>query len=912
MRPTVQDPAIILLSNADSQSARNNANGHLFETFMAQVMHLYGYGGPRLSNLNVTAEGAEVDIELVHEMNQHVAIAECKAYGSPVNIDKLTSFFGELMIRRMTDPHTQGYFIATPRLTSNAQEKADKICENDPAFRVVTASDIWDLLISRKQIAPVDLSDTQTSDPAVVIHESGIYASALQIDPDTRTGSRVLVRSVSGPVHREALDLLAEHRYAHSLPVIDLFENAATKLIPAAAPPLVVEVAGSKSDFEYQLPASPRYFVGRRVAIKELSEHVTQHPGPFVLNAKSGWGKSSLALKIVDGAAPGIGLVIDSRTAATGGFIPAVLQRAFLRAQESGLVKLTPDATWATLAGSIKSIADATWLDTGDARIVVIFDQFENTFRDEALTREFRDLALWNADGKGRVSIGFAWKTDFVDWTESHPFRLRDEIRNCSTVVHLQPFGSQEVDTILARLEKSLEVKLTREIRQRLREYSQGLPWLLKKLAGHLIREIADGKTQEQLVAEALNVQNLFESDLAALSPAERDALLFVARFAPIEAQEVTERHSGPLVQSLLDQRLVVQVGEKLDTYWDTFRDFVVNGRVPIEETYIIRQTPRSVGRLISEVLKRGGDAAVSDVSHAWDTSENVVWNLGRELRQFGLAASVPNRIQLIPELRDADDVELELRGRIARVLKRHRAYTVFEDVCERGQGVAQIPEFAKALRAVFPAVEGTTNTWNTYSRTFVAWFAYAGLARSVNPNIAMVAMESSQGSGTLLDGAARRKLRAIFPTSSPGPVISWLTTQLSDGKATPYPTSPRDRESAGQALALKAVHLGSDDNLHAVEGLITNGKLDSARLLDLLRAAPGGQECLDALEEDPTASPASIGELIAGANDVEWAAGTTLTAGKAFRGWARAAGLKTQRRSKPSRSQEPDALPLA
>ncbi|WGT47279.1 nSTAND1 domain-containing NTPase [Tessaracoccus lacteus] len=912
MRTTVQDPAIILLSDADSQSARNNAYGHLFESFMAQVMHLYGYGSPRVSNLNVTAEGAEVDIELLHEMNQQTAIAECKAYSSPVNIDKLTSFYGELTIRRMTDPGTQGYFIATPRLTSNAQEKAGAICGNDPAFRVVTASDIWDLLISRRQIQPVDMSDTQTSDPAVVVHASGVYAAALQIDPDTKTGSRVLVRATSGSVHREALDLLAEHRYANSLPVVDVFEHATTKSAPAAAPPLIVEVAGSKSDFEYQLPASPRYFVGRRIAINELVDHVTQHPGPFVLNAKSGWGKSSLALKIVDSAAPGIGLVIDSRTAVSGGFIPAVLQRAFVKAQDSGILKLTPDATWATLAGSIKSMGDASWLDKGDARIVVVFDQFENTFRDEALTREFRDLALWNADGKDRVSIGFAWKTDFVDWTESHPFRLRDEIRNCSTVVHLQPFGSQEVDTILGRLEKSLEVKLSREIRQRLREYSQGLPWLLKKLAGHLIREISSGKTQEQLVAEALNVQNLFESDLAALSPAERDALLFVARFAPIEAQEVTERHSGALVQSLLDQRLVVQVGEKLDTYWDTFRDFVVNGRVPIEETYIIRQTPRSVGRLISEVLKRGGDAAVSEISRAWDTSENVVWNLGRELRQFGLAASVPNRIQLIPELRQADDVELELRGRIARVLKRHRAHTVFEDVCERGQGVAQIPEFAKALRAVFPAVEGTTNTWSTYARTFVAWFAYAGLARSINPNTATAAIESSQGTGTLLDGAARRKLRTIFPSSSPGPVIRWMTSELSDGKATPYPASPREREVAGQALALKAVHMGSDENLHAVEGLITDGKLDSVRLLELLRTVPGGQDSLAALEGDPAASPASIGELIAVANDAEWAAGTVLAAGKAFRAWARAAGIQTKRRGKPSRSEEAEALPLA
>jgi len=62
-----------------------------------------------------------------------------------------------------------------------------------------------------------------------------------------------------------------------------------------------------------------------------------------------------------------------------------------------------------------------------------------------------------------------------VDWTEHHPYQLRDEIRGGATVITLDPFGAKDVEVILKRLEKVVAQILSREIRQRLREYSQGL-----------------------------------------------------------------------------------------------------------------------------------------------------------------------------------------------------------------------------------------------------------------------------------------------------------------------------------------------------------------------------------------------------------------------------------------------------
>ncbi|MGJ5819931.1 nSTAND1 domain-containing NTPase [Paludibaculum fermentans] len=910
----VSDPRVLILAEGDSPGAVSHAAGHLFEDFVGRLLERYGYSEPRTDNLRVTARGIELDLQVRHKLTGHPAIVECKAYSNAVAAEQVAAFYGKLSVARFNEPDTQGFFVALPRLTGEATEQSKHIMNRDLRFKSLIAQDVVDALTELGVVVPPPRDLGVTSDPAVVVSEHGVYSAVIELEPLQRTGLRVLAWGTQ-PVPDPVKKLLTAHQdYGGGLPVHDVaseFASVAARPRSADAEPLIVTVAGSTEDFEYQLPASPRFFIGRQNLVAELSSLIDQRTRVIVLNAQSGWGKSSLALKLrqLVEDLKGHAMIVDSRTASPGNYLTAVLRRAALESQSGGLLKLRGENSWATLGSSLRSISSAEWAEERGP-LVVFFDQFENVFRDAVLTRDFRDLALGVRETAGRLIIGFAWKTDLVGWTEGHPYQLRDEIRANANVLTLAPLGAREVETLLRRLEKRIGQKLLPDLRQRLREYSGGLPWLVKKLASHLIREIDSGATQERLLADALNVQNLFEADLAELQPTEQEALRFVARFAPVAASEVMERASAPIVQSLIDRRLIVQVGERLDTYWDIFRDFLTTGRVPIEDSYILRQSPRAVARLLAAVAERDGDAGVPEVAEALNTSENAIFNLARELRLLGVTAYEPNRVRFPEDLWNAADRENAVRRRVATALRRHRAFSAFVRLAERADSSLSFAEYARELPSTFPAVSVAATTWLVYARAFVLWFEYAGLVTTIG-QVAMLAAEGDHSEAPKMFGVRPPiRTRGVFPQRPPGPSIALLRRIASGCQVGGKPTELGRTDALRDLLLLGAVEFTAEGSFRLVRPeLIRDGELDQSCLRTMIEAKKGCKAALELIEEDSAANPATVGEVICKAHGAEWASGTVHSTGKHLRAWARLAGIRT--RSRPPRGDDGSASSL-
>jgi hypothetical protein len=584
---------------------------------------------------------------------------------------------------------------------------------------------------------------------------------------------------------------------------------------------------------------------------------------------------------------------------------------AATEAQRMGLLKLPSDASWASTVSAVRTLATSDWSEDAGP-LVIFFDQFENIFRDESMTREFRDLALGISEAGQRVIIGFAWKTDYVGWTEGHPFHLRDEIRNTASLLLLEPLGAREIETLLRRLEKAAGRPLGRELKQRLREVSQGLPWLFKKLAGHVLLEMQRGSTAEKLVAEALNVQALFESDLAELSPQEQSALVQIARFAPLDVAVAMEKAPRDIVQSLLDRRLIVQVGEKLDTYWDIFRDFLVNGRIPIEDAYILRMAPSSVSRLLRCSEMAGGDGYVPAIASELQTSDNAVWNLAREVRLLGLSIYEPNRVKLLPEIWGAGDRETAVRERVAAALRRHKAYSTLLSLVDQAGGRLSMATYATQLALAFPAVSVAQKVWATYARVFVSWLEYAGLAILANGQLTLPP-EDHLPVQQLFGGRPRLLVRGAFPscTAPKSAQILRRIAAAADGLGVAMPKS--DLRSCRDLVLLGAVEERDGRFIVRDPSLVHHAVVSASVLRPLLEEVPGGRDAIELLHADPAAAPLKVGRVLQQAyRATDWKDETVRNMGKSFRSWARLAGIRTSMRAAvtPVKTSQGEAEP--
>ena len=892
---SLSDVRILVLAAGETPQGVSNARGHLFEVFVGRLLQIYGYSEPSRRRLNVSSDGIELDVTANSRLDGRPVIAECKAYTRPVAAGELSAFYGKLTVERFSAPRTLGVMVAIPRLTGDGEQHARRIRENDPSFLYLAAEDIVERLAAEGLIRDAPSFLGLVSDPAVVITQDGIFSAALILDAASRLPVRVAVWGVDGPVPRSTLELVELDEYAQGLPV--------GEAVPETAPDhdgrdvdsiLLATVQGSKADFEYQLPASPKYFVGRKRLVGRLEEVLDRAEHVLVLNAQSGWGKSSLALKFADMAIArgGHALVMDTRTASGPRYVTETLRRAAIEAAEKGILALPADASWASLASALNTIDRAKW--TAKKPLVVFFDQFENVFRSPDLTRTFRDLAIGAREVKHPLTIGFAWKTDLVGWTEDHPYQQRDEIRGSATVLVVEPFGSNEVSVLLNRLERELNEKLVPDLRNRLREYSQGLPWLLKKLVDHILRELRNGATQERLLAEALNVQSLFATDLAELGPTEQETLRHIARYAPIAAGEVTDRYPLSTVQSLVDRRLVVQVGERLDTYWDTFRDFLNTGRVPVEDSYILRQTPNGVARLLPLLVDAGGSAGVRELAERLETSDNVIFNLSRELRLLGVTVYEPNVVRFVDEISSASDKEAVLRRQVANALRRHRAYSTLREVAEKGGGLATADAFARQLPYAFPAVDVKPKTWVSYARVFLLWFEYAGLVATVGGKWQVRPDGDLPPSQFLLAARPAMRTRPGVPQEAPRRSLEILARLGRESEIELPPDGTQDRDAVRTLVALGAVRVGPDLMVRlAVSDLVNeNGEVERPVLLRLLTAVPGGLAGVNLLRANPYAVPLEVGRAIATSVNAEWTESSTHSIGGHFRAWCKVAGI--------------------
>ncbi len=740
-----------ILARGDTKKIKAQKRGKLFEFLMAKILRSYGYKIDNIPNVNYA--GMEIDIEGKEKISHFPLYAECKCFETDVNTSYLEIFYGKYMTRWFKNKRSIGLFIALPGINSHAKGWFKENIENNQeiSIRMLEEEEILSLIFEENNvIRPNVLRNTipkqigQLGDWILIYSEHGFFLIYYVIPAKSGIPSHFIIFNSKGEIvsDRNTIDYLIEiHEELRSFEVIYNIRSTSLKKSKLYQEiEQIVEVQGSSSCFEYQFPASPEHFVGRENVLdevikfsKQVLEKTTSSRG-ILFEANSGWGKSSIVLSCKDllSKEGHYVVAIDSRSASSSHFILKVVEYIFRKYENfENIVEDIDD---------FKSISGFSGLETSlvkigkilerQKKILFIFlDQFEILFFQKEGLKQIRNLFFKINDSQTNIVIGFSWKTDLVGLTSEFPYRIRDDIKNMSRHIILDTFKKFETDALLKKLGSVLKKKLRSDLKFFLSEFSQGYPWLLKKLCAHVKAQIEDGISQIDIVHSLLNIDELFQKDLRGLTIEEDDTLKRIARIERISIHELGEVFKAEVVQSLVDRRLLVRIGNKYDIYWDIFRDYLITGKAPIQENYLLRTQIGSILRTIVKLSENNGKLSTYKLQNEINLKTQSFYNILRDLRVLGLVNVNNDIVSLsIPLLSESPSFEENLRSFLQDKLKRNRIISQILKYINDNNIITE-KELEKLLEDACPYVSASHNTWKLYARIIIKWIDFSDLA---------------------------------------------------------------------------------------------------------------------------------------------------------------------------------------
>lgn len=936
-------PQIRVLASGDSIGAKNQKRGALFEKLMRDVLRSFGYKIDHVSN--TVYAGMEIDIEGTHEITGHPLYCECKCYDEQLSAPKLQAFFGKYISLWMKNPKAHGLFIAIPGLNPHAKGFYNETCKGNAQISVNVRSEteVVESLVSAGVLSAENVFRTAIPEHIGAAGESVILA----LDTGIVVAQRIVPKGSVFPSHYALFDSrgtpLTESASIEKIlelePELRSFERVS---IGPRAPLLdvkpqeradetVVEVKGGSECFEYQFPAAPQYFVGRSEVFKEIDAFSSQvlsktiSTRGFLLEANSGWGKSSSVLACAKWLSDRnhYSAVIDSRSASSAQFILRAVDYFIAKSADLGL-HFSKELKGKQMLGfddaADRLIELGKSLESKGQLAMLFFDQFENIFFLPDSFRRIRDLFLKVSSATTNVAFGFCWKTDLVGLTDDFPYQLRDSIRASSRLTPLAKFSDTETNELLDRLSIEIRWKVRKDLHFFLSEYSQGYPWLLKKLCAHVKKQRESGVSQADIANGLLNVDQLFRDDLQGLSVEEESSLRRVAKLSPVAATDIGDDLNPAILQSLINRRLIVRIGIKLDIYWDIFRDYLNTGKIPAQEQYLPRLGTRSVYRACKSLAEHAGPVRLDSLASVLKLSSQTTYNVIHELRMLGLAKFENETVQLGLPFSDIKDLPRKFSLQVAEKLKKNRLAHAVVDALALKEPV-HLKDAAAILRERCPYISASQATWEIYADVFCQWLEAGGMVRYQKKRLSNPV--SSQESTEITFSTTRKRggVQALQVHYSPVrqvvlALVSWFRT-----KAMVWPTmKPSTKEKCVAVLEDFEFVVRTDGHLRLSGNFaefLTESDPDKV-ITKAVQKLHSFSTFLQILEEKKNVKckVLTLGIELRKRLDVDWTDGTALTTAKISLDWARHLNLapgvfvRAPRMPRKTNSAQPDLFP--
>ena len=875
------------------------AKGDLLEKLAADLLSAQNYSV--IEELRVV--GAELDLLCKHEVNAKQIYVECKAQSGNIGAPVLRQLLGTIVAQ----DYAEGWLISTAQFGKDAKgfvtEWEKKPADQASKLSFYTPERIVSALLKASVICATPKSNAEKfmgnpdllGDWLLLVSPFGRFWAVYTLKGGAPSG--VLFFSArTGELISDAETIKNLSSLETTLCDYDVYvATAATSSAPGksdAMLPKVVEVQIGDSWNDYR-PARPEDFIGRDGVQKDIFQFLDRARCSddatkiFAITGNSGLGKSSLIAKIRDrsknirNAKKFFVTAIDVRGARSPAYISASLLHCLEAAQRAGFgdkieLKLTDPIT------PLTSPSISQYLTSVKRRgqlVSVVFDQFEELYSKPELFSVFtaaKDLMIDVASFKGAICLGFAWKTDSTTQQDHPAYYMWHDLSDHRRVFKLGVFDKGEVAKAISAFERESAIKLPVEIRHQISYSCQGFPWLLKKLCIH-IYENRDNVAGADSTLLELDVGKLFESDIQSLSQPERACLKIIAENAPADWSEVIELSGVAVINSLVSKRLVIKSGDRLNVYWDIFKDFLLSGNVPVVPFNYVPTSDISSMLNVASVLLSEKYQTSETIAQKAKLKERTVWNIGADLVLFGIAERRGTEFKMHRDLVSCDQRTVLSRVR-SRIDKHSLKISLFREHAGKTIDKGTVQTVLKSCLS-----GGTYNekTWNIYANRFGNLLVSTGF---LVPSGSKYTVQDIGGGAVEL--SKRSRVSEVFSAlASPYSACEALKL-LQEGRTLRDIMSMGYRNSAYVLRRFNLITIIDNQAQLNSSAIAKFGGVNEAIWTSAKNEA-AISECILALRGSPQATGYDLGELVSKRYSLSWTPASMTRSGNGLKQWS-------------------------
>lgn len=885
--------------------ASNTEQGNLLERLSEEFLKTQGYEVSR--QVRITA--SELDLLCKHKVSQKEVYVECKAQKDSLSANVLTNLLGTVELH----DYSEGWLVSTGPLGKDAKGFIDEWGKKDRSRREKLSIYTSDRILT----ALTDANIIRTCPEAI--------ARDLVSSHNLSLGEWILLITLWGkfwacPILNNGIArsvALFNAEDGHHICDVDIFDKIRStnfslrdleclqghddgkhieKIVHQNT--AIVEVEFGEKWFDYR-PARPEHFVGRRTAQRDLLQFFTDvkrhrtDTRVFAIKGDSGIGKSSLIAKIRDVAGQSqkpnklFLYAADMRAANDASYVPSALITALRLASDKGF-GIKGELEISNYSDPLRSDSINSFL-AGCSRkrelIILVLDQFEELYSKAELFSVFgeaKKLMFSAISASSNIVLGFAWKTDSTVPQDHPAYHMWHQLSDHRFEILLKPFSHSDAEHSMHIFEEELGEKVRPELRKYLLENSQGYPWLLKKLCIHFYEQLQSGVSQHQMANQSLEISSLFDQDLNSLTDAEMGCLKLVAKNAPMDWYEVLENAGHEVVQSLQNKRLLIRRGDKLNLYWDIFRDYVLSNSIPtIPFTYIPQSPSLDALLRVSLELDDAEAKSIGELASKSKLEESTVRNIIHDLTQFGISSVSNGKVTLESYLSELDARTILSNFRL--LFKRH----ALTDMLKRNNSSkpADTDQVISYLKNLNPTAQYHIRTWTAYANKTVAWLISFGLVERVANGVIY------KDIGDIVDGDikkwfGKRKRIVFLGDASPAKVVEVLDI-IKDEPSSQISMKNRGYRNACAVLyRFNLIELtpsgdyrvadATERNASSVRSVWAEAKKEDSLTL-----------VINKLREDPSVTPMQIGRLVGEYFERDWRQTSWTRIGNSLRQWA-------------------------